>query len=204
MTAHIDRTLTLVGLLSRSNGDNLPECTTWSWSDRRAFDGGSDATAESGRLARPVCLNSIVLIDNKQLYLASEVMLYPLLACAKCAAAMLVILIQTLHSLWTFWIICGFVTTWAIAAVCLIPSQCRPVPWTMGPTEHNTCINQYSAQIGIKAVDIITDVVLAVLPGFLFMRLQMHRSKRLLVATLFGLRIMYDETVIGLALQELT
>lgn len=101
---------------------------------------------------------------------------------------MLVILIQTLHYLWLFWGICGIVAAWAIAAVCVIPSQCRPL-WAMGPIDDDTCIDQYTAQISIKVVDILTDVALAVLPGVLFMGLQMSRSKRLVVAVLFGLRI---------------
>lgn len=103
---------------------------------------------------------------------------------------MLIILIQTLHSGWIFWSIAGIVAAWAAAAVCITPSQCRPVSWAMGPTERNSCINQYGAQIGIRVIDVFTDVALAVLPGILFMGLQMSRSKRLVVAFLFGLRIM--------------
>lgn len=108
---------------------------------------------------------------------------------------MLVVLIQTLHLYWIFWSICGIVVAWAIAAVCVIPLQCRPSPWAMGPTEGEDCINQYTAQIGIKVIDILTDIALAVLPGILFMGLQMSRSKRLVVALLFGMRIMYDASV---------
>lgn len=104
---------------------------------------------------------------------------------------MLVILIQTLHWLWIFWIICAIAVVWAIAAVSVTLSQCTPVLWIMGPGDDISCIDQHSAQIGIKVVDILTDIVLAVLPGVLFMRLQMGRSKRAIVALLFGLRIVY-------------
>ena len=133
----------------------------------------------------------IMLIPSK-LYLASEVLLYPLLACAKCATAMLVVLIQTLSLIWVFWVICGLVIAWAIASACVIASQCSPTPWAMGPSDGVSCINQHTAQVAIKITDILTDIALAVIPGVLFMRLKMSRSKRLVVAFLFGLRIMYD------------
>lgn len=118
-------------------------------------------------------------------------MLYPMLACSKCATAMLVILIQPLQWLWTFWIICALVVAWAIAAISITLSQCTPVLWRMGPGANANCIDQYSAQIGIRLVDIVTDVVLAVLPGILFTKLQMGRSKRAIVALLFAVRLMY-------------
>ena len=102
---------------------------------------------------------------------------------------MLVVLIQTLHLLWMFWVICGVVVAWAIASMCIIALQCRPNPWSMGPSDDVSCINQHTAQIAIKVVDVLTDVALAVLPGILFMGLRMSRSKRLVVAFLFGLRI---------------
>lgn len=65
----------------------------------------------------------------------------------------------------------------------------------MGPSDGVSCVDQHSAQIGIKVVDILTDIVLAVLPGVLFMRLQMDRSKRAVVALLFGLRIVYESSI---------
>ena len=113
------------------------------------------------------------------------------------------ILIHTLRSRWIFWAICGIVVAWAVAAVGLIPSQCRPTPWVMGPTNDDTCLDQYTAQIGLKVVDILTDVALAVLPGILFMGVQMKRSKRIVVAFLFGIRIMYDASFSLIALQSL-
>lgn len=85
-----------------------------------------------------------------------------------------------------------------IAAICVIPAQCRPMPWAMGPTDTSICIDQYGVHMGLRVVDILTDVALAVLPGILFMKLQMHRSKRLLVALLFGLRIVYEMPVLVL------
>jgi len=80
---------------------------------------------------------------------------------------------------------------WAIAAILTVALQCGPTRWVMGPTKDDTCIDQYSALIGLRVVDILTDLALSVLPAVMVSGIQMPLSKRLIVAFMFGLRVMY-------------
>ncbi len=50
--------------------------------------------------------------------------------------------------------------------------------------------DQYAMQIGIRVTDMIGDVVIAVLPIFLMLKLQTSWKSRMLVMVLFGTRIM--------------
>lgn len=87
--------------------------------------------------------------------------------------------------------IAGISAAWASAAVITTIVQCGPRRWVMGPTAEDSCIDQYAAQIGIRLVDIITDIFLAVLPGVMMMGVQVPGSKRAIVGFMFGLRILY-------------
>lgn len=88
--------------------------------------------------------------------------------------------------------IAGISAVWAVAAIIVTTVQCGPSRWVMGPSDDDTCIDQYSAQIGLKIVDILTDLALAVLPGVMMLGVQVTESKRAVVAFMFGLRIMYE------------
>jgi len=59
----------------------------------------------------------------------------------------------------------------------------------MGPTASDTCVDQYGAQIGLRVIDILTDVVLSALPAVMVAGVQMSTYKRLVVGFMFGLRI---------------
>ena len=83
----------------------------------------------------------------------------------------------------------GISAAWAVAAVLVSAFQCGPTHWVLGPTNDDTCIDQYAAQIGIKLVDILTDVALSVLPAAMMSTVQTAVDKRLIVAFMFGLRL---------------
>lgn len=83
----------------------------------------------------------------------------------------------------------GIAISWAIAAVFVTAFQCGPTRWVLGPTANDTCIDQYAAQIGIKLIDILTDVALSVLPAAMMSTVQTAVDKRLIVAFMFGLRL---------------
>ena len=87
--------------------------------------------------------------------------------------------------------VAGTAAAWAIAAAITTALQCGPTRWVLGPTRQNTCIDQYNAQIGIKLVDILTDIALAVLPALMMLSVQVSVLKRAVVSFMFGLRIMY-------------
>ena len=83
------------------------------------------------------------------------------------------------------------VAVWAVAAVFAVALQCKPTRWVMGPSTSDTCIDQFGAQVGIRLVDIATDVALALLPAVMVSRVHMPRHKRLVVSFIFGLRLVY-------------
>lgn len=69
--------------------------------------------------------------------------------------------------------------------------QCGPDRWVLGPTSNDTCIDQYGTQIGIKIVDIVTDLAIVVLPAVMMLYVQVPWDKRLGVILMFGLRLLY-------------
>ena len=91
--------------------------------------------------------------------------------------------------------------TWAFAAAVVAALQCSPNRWALGPMGSDVCIDQFAAQIGIRAIDIVTDVALAVLPSLMVASVQMTRSKRLIVGSMFAVRLMY---VFGITARYIT
>lgn len=85
----------------------------------------------------------------------------------------------------------GVSAVWGIAACFVMGFQCGPTRWVMGPASENTCINQYSAHIGLKVVEILTDLALTVLPALMVASVQMSVYKKLVVILFFGIRIVY-------------
>ena len=83
----------------------------------------------------------------------------------------------------------GFMIAWGVAAVFVVALQCSPTRWALGPTAKDTCIDMYSAMIVLKAVDIVTDVILAVSPALMMLKVQISREKRLIVSLMFGFRL---------------
>lgn len=111
---------------------------------------------------------------------------------SKIAVALLIIAVQPDERIAAaMYGLVGTIAVWGIAAVLVVALQCSPTRWSLGPTEENTCINQLSAQVGLRVVDIITDIALAVSPALMMIRVQMSMDKRLIVALMFGLRLVY-------------
>lgn len=86
--------------------------------------------------------------------------------------------------------ICAVSSIWAICAVVVTAMQCGPDRWALGPTDNNSCIDQYAAKLGLGLIDIATDIALAVLPGIMMLSVQVSWPKRATVASMFGLRIL--------------
>lgn len=86
--------------------------------------------------------------------------------------------------------ICAISATWALAAAVVTAVQCGPDRWVLGPTDGNTCIDQYATKIGLGLVDIATDLALAILPGIMMLSVQVSGPKKATVAFMFGLRIL--------------
>jgi hypothetical protein len=91
----------------------------------------------------------------------------------------------------TLYGVMGISALWGIASIFVVAFQCSPTRWALGPTSRDTCFDQAAAQIGIKAVDMATDVALAILPAIMMHNVQVSLDKRLMVVLMFGLRLMY-------------
>ncbi|KAK0325893.1 hypothetical protein LTR82_003432 [Friedmanniomyces endolithicus] len=141
-----------------------------------------------GRVASELTTNEAQLLS--QSYYVSNILLYLSLASAKASATMLIIAIKpSRRMLVSFYSVLAIVGIWAIAAVLAVALQCKPTRWVMGPSTSDTCIDQYGAQVGIRLVDIATDAALALLPAVMVSSIQMSFHKRLVVAFMFGLRL---------------
>lgn len=80
--------------------------------------------------------------------------------------------------------------TWALAAIFTVGLQCAPTRYALGPTSTDICIDQHSAQVAIRSIDIATDVLLSLLPAIMMMYVQTSLKRKLTVSALFGARIL--------------
>lgn len=113
------------------------------------------------------------------------------LACAKAAVTLLVAAITSSARLrQAAYGVLGVIAVWAIASTFALGFQCSPDRWALGPSEDNTCIDQYTLQASIRGVDIALDIAIIVLPIFMMRSVQVSQQKRLLVMLMFGTRLM--------------
>jgi hypothetical protein len=87
----------------------------------------------------------------------------------------------------------GVIGAWAIAGIVGFAFQCSlPRPWVLGPNTalgQETCVDQYALQLGLGAVNVLTDLAIVALPFFMMQNVQVASTKRLMVSALFALRI---------------
>lgn len=120
------------------------------------------------------------------------------LAASKTSIALLIIAIQPNKKMaMALYGLIGLIVVWGIAGVFVVALQCSPTRWVLGPTETDDCIDMYTAMLGLKAVDIVTDVILAISPALMMLRVQISTQKRLVVALMFGFRLAYVDSNTG-------
>ncbi|CZT43051.1 related to integral membrane protein [Rhynchosporium secalis] len=84
-------------------------------------------------------------------------------------------------------IIEAFVVLWAFSTEFAIAFQCTlPTPWEFITSE---CFNTTTMWNVTGFLDILTDIAIILLPGYLVWRLRMPKSKKVLVVIIFGFRI---------------
>lgn len=126
-----------------------------------------------------------------QNYYASNILLVLSLASAKAAVTLLVIAIKPLKSVrLACYGVLVFNGLWGVASAIALAVQCSPNRWALGPSDTDTCVDQYTLQIVIRVCDIITDLAIIVLPIIMMQSVQTTQSKRWMVMLLFSLRIM--------------
>ncbi|KAL2062998.1 hypothetical protein VTL71DRAFT_6070 [Oculimacula yallundae] len=85
-------------------------------------------------------------------------------------------------------IIEGFVVLWAFSTEFAIAFQCAlPTPWAFITSK---CFNTTAMWNATGAIDILTDIVITALPGYLVWNVQMSTAKKALVVGIFGFRIL--------------
>lgn len=87
----------------------------------------------------------------------------------------------------------GVIGAWAVAGILGFAFQCSlNRPWVLGPNTalgQETCVDQYALQLGLGAVNILTDLAIVALPFFMMQNVQVASTKRWMVSALFALRI---------------
>lgn len=87
----------------------------------------------------------------------------------------------------TGWIILGLIAVWGLATVFGFIFQCSlPQPWNI---ISGTCRNQHALYYAAAAIDILTDIVLTILPLVILWTVQIQRSKRIVVMMVFVARL---------------
>lgn len=123
-------------------------------------------------------------------FYASNILLILALASAKAAVTLLIIAIKPLKNvMYACYGMLVFIGLWAISSVFVLAFQCSPDRWALGPSDTNTCINQYAMQIAIRSMDIASDVGIVLLPALMMRTVLVSRDKRWMVILLFSLRL---------------
>jgi hypothetical protein len=91
--------------------------------------------------------------------------------------------------LYASWGVLAFGVIWGIASSIAFALQCSPNRWAMGPSEENTCVDQYMLQIVVRSCDAANDLAIIALPIAMMRTVQTSRWKRWVVIGLFGLRV---------------
>ena len=99
-----------------------------------------------------------------------------------------------------------FIGAWGTTSVLVLALQCSPVRWALGPSSDpnpQNCIDQYTMQLAIRAMDIVSDLIVAALPMFLMQTLQTSREKKWTVIMLFSLKIAWVASRYQIALPDM-
>lgn len=83
------------------------------------------------------------------------------------------------------YILSGLIILWCIALNCVAIFQCNPVKKSWLPTSPGTCIDLKAAFIGNAIPNIITDVVILLLPVRQIWKLQMRPAQRISLIAMF-------------------
>lgn len=89
----------------------------------------------------------------------------------------------------TGWFILAGITAWGVATIFAFAFQCAlPRPWD---TISGVCHNQGALHYVTAIIDILTDVALTIHPVIILWRVQIQRSKRLVVMLVFIARVLW-------------
>ncbi|KAI1615347.1 hypothetical protein EDD36DRAFT_186931 [Exophiala viscosa] len=139
-----------------------------------------------GRKGKNVSESHFVSFE-KAMYTANILQII-VLAAAKASVTYLIIAINPSRKLvYSCYGILGLVGAWTIASVFALAFQCSPPhPWN---SKGNTCVDRFAMNVGIQALNIITDCLIVVIPFVMMQSVQVSMSKRFVVSGLFAARL---------------
>jgi len=137
-----------------------------------------------GRTRETVSDRDFVLYQKFQY--GAQILLIATMAAAKTSLALLLhSLMGEGYSLLASQSLLGIIIAWGITAIFATAFACSlPDPWDI----KGHCVNLGALHNAIEALNILTDVLLILLPCFVFWKVQ-EQMRRYRVATLFGLRL---------------
>ena len=165
----------------------------WPRQFRRRAGPLQNERVETGK--KPGLQDSSYGADCEQSYYASNILLVFALACAKASVVLLFIKVIGWKTMWKVdryasQGVLAYTLLWFIASVIAVSLQCSPNRYALGPSDQDTCVDQYALQIGIRVTDGISDIAVAVLPALLMSKMQISGKSRALVIILFGTRLL--------------
>jgi len=132
----------------------------------------------------------VPLLMILQAMYTANILLIVVLAAAKASVTHLIIAINPSRKLvYSCYGVLGLVGAWTIASIFALAFQCDlPHTWN---SKGNTCVDRFAMNVGVHALNIITDCIIVVIPFIMMQSVQVSMSKRFVVSGLFAARLMY-------------
>ncbi|KAK7964155.1 hypothetical protein PG988_011129 [Apiospora saccharicola] len=109
----------------------------------------------------------------------------------KCSISMTLLRIADARRrfVWTLWAVMGLTAVAAVVFILVIANICHPITMLWGATTEGTCSPSLNSTVSFffSGVSIVTDLVLAILPGILLWNLRMKKTVKLSVMVILGL-----------------
>ncbi|KAK7911969.1 hypothetical protein PG985_014450 [Apiospora marii] len=90
---------------------------------------------------------------------------------------------------WTLWAVMGLTAITAVVFILVIANICHPITMLWGATTEGSCSPRLNSTVSFffSAVSIVTDLVLAILPGILLWNIRMKKTVKFSVMIILGL-----------------
>ncbi|KAK8112771.1 hypothetical protein PG984_013297 [Apiospora sp. TS-2023a] len=109
----------------------------------------------------------------------------------KCSISMTLLRIADARRrfVWTLWAVMGLTAIAAVIFILIIANICHPITMLWGATTEGTCSPSLNSTVSFffSGVSIVTDLVLAILPGILLWNLRLKKTVKLSVMVILGL-----------------
>ncbi|KAJ8133005.1 hypothetical protein O1611_g618 [Lasiodiplodia mahajangana] len=136
------------------------------------------------------------LIFGKTIYVL-EILTWPTVGVTKISVLLLYKRIFTTpRFIMTVWVLIGFVIAWTIAFIFALAFSCTPVDSQWDYTLDFTCVDLVALFTTALATDVATDFLVLLLPVYKVWRLQLSRSRRILIIGIFLLGVLVS--IVGL------